>query len=1420
MSKQYAEITVNNGCSGAADEDEQLEIEWMGECNVVQELPDRNDDGIDRVLVINSVSERQGGVKGIKVPAVTLIVNGQACSALLDTGAGRTIVKAGVLRQDVTDMSAWKSRLVDFSGQSIPILGTKQVDFTVSTDRDSNPTRLTQTVAVLGNNYPSKFQILVGTDLLNKYQAKLDFANRRLTLTIAGKTHEIPIHELDIPQRVHHTLETTPPTTTSNTQPNEPQDNTTQPNSAHSDTSSHDEPSNDTTQSPDSLKPPDKRKPQELSLHADVDFVLEPLEQRILTVNTRIPDGEYCIQRGSADSGILVCEALVKVKEGLVPLMLLNAAPTLLKVEKGTKLATISRLRQINYIKLGMTLGQSIESTNIIASEVPPKQEPKQTNPTMTNLPDPSTLPPITPDEVDVATSNPDVRNRLTTLLNNYRDVVAKKGEPLGLTNLAECSIETQPEASVAYRRQYPLPFSQRTEIDQQVQELLERGVIEESDSPYNAPVLLVKKKDGTSRFVVDFRLLNSTILPQRMSIPNIADLLISFRNAKVFSSLDLESAFWQIPIPEKDRPKTAFTTSTGRYQFRRMPFGVSIAPGLFSKCMSAVLGEAMGIHALAYIDDIIIASTTLEKHFKSLEVVLQKLRRASLRVKLVKCEFLKKEIGFLGHQIGPDGVKLHPSHLASIKNYPSPRDQKGVRSFLGFLSYFRGFVNNFSQLAEPLNRLLKKDQPFIWTDEQEQSVAALKEKLIKAPVLAYPDFSKAFHMFTDASGVGVGAVLMQADADGRLHPLSFASRSLSPTERRYSTTKREALAVLWALKNYRHLILGYPINCYTDHKPLSYIFRKSLPDGALGRWAILTQEYCPKIVYVKGKLNNIADALSRAPYSLSELEKDSEDLKTVAETEDFEQIPSHVATVEESLPDKVAQRLPQLAWTVDELVREQRDDPDLRPIISRLDPKVTPRKHKTKPLRQSEPPEMTEYLLSGDILHKRITVQRCGQDHVYWAIMVPKSLIRRAVLLCHENFEFGHLGVARTLANVRTHFYFDNISTVATEIIKSCDNCQRYNKLPPQATPVRTSPLPHRPWEEVSMDILGPLPCTERGNRYIITMIDLLTRYIIIVPIPDRTSHTVARVLREYLFAHYGAPTRLLSDNALEFNADVIQKLCQHYHVKKINTTPYRPAANGVVENRNHSIVKLLRIYVGEFSPQWDIYVPEVMISINTAPNVTSGDNPHFLLYGYDRKHVVMWDKPIPTQPMYNLDDLSAVREKQSRLVHQFIRDRMHNQLQDFQRKHNLHTRSRNPLFLNQRVYLRHRPRPDEHAKLSPRWEGPYVVTRVHTPFNYTLTHTTLNKQRRAHIDDIIPIYPHATQLVKTQKHGLAEYRPTAYDSSEDSGDEKEQTDTSKDATPKVSSSTGGQVHLPLETGRRVTRSQKVPDHWHTSLP
>ena len=369
--------------------------------------------------------------------------------------------------------------------------------------------------------------------------------------------------------------------------------------------------------------------------------------------------------------------------------------------------------------------------------------------------------------------------------------------------------------------------------------------MIKESLSPYNSPLLLVPKKDGSWRLVIDYRQLNKQTVPDRLPMPHFEEALTHLSGAKISSSLDLLSGYYQVPLAEGSKPLTAFSSHSRHWQFECMPFGLTNAPVTFTRLMKHILGAMANV--FVYLDDICIFSPTIAEHFRVLSEVLQRLEAAGLRLKLSKCQFLKSELHFLGHVIGPDGVKMQSSKVEAIRNYPTPVNPKGVKRFLGIIGYYRPFIRNFSTIASPLTHLLKKDVRFQWTSVEESAFQDLKACLLKAPILIYPDFSKPFYIACDASNVGLGAVLLQK-GNGRLLPVAYASRTLNQVERRYSVTERESLAVVYALKKFRYLVLSFQVMVITDHKPILDLFRKRAftSNAKFHRYFLSILEYSP----------------------------------------------------------------------------------------------------------------------------------------------------------------------------------------------------------------------------------------------------------------------------------------------------------------------------------------------------------------------------------------------------------------------------------------------------------------------------------------------------------------------------------------------------------------------------------------------
>lgn len=501
-----------------------------------------------------------------------------------------------------------------------------------------------------------------------------------------------------------------------------------------------------------------------------------------------------------------------------------------------------------------------------------------------------------------------------------------------GETNLADMEIHTGDEAPrrVAARR---MPFAVRQEVARQLCNMQEAGVIEPSSSPWSSPVVMVRKKDGTLRFCVDYRELNKITKRDTFPLPRMDDLLDQLGNSRYFTTLDLASGYWQICVAPGSREKTAFVTPHGLFQFRVMPFGLTNAPAVFQRLMQTVL---MGLNPVGgkqfvsvYIDDVLVYSQSLDEHLEHLRLVIQKIQDAGLKLKPSKCQFVREEVEYLGHVLTPEGLKTNTRLVESVTNYPRPQNSKEVKQFLGLSSYYRCFIRQFAAIAQPLTALTRNGVTFDWTKDCQTAFDRLKQSLTTAPVLCYPTFDSSFVLETDAGIKGIGAILSQVQKDGQRHPIAYASRSLTPAERNYGITELETLAIVWSITHYHYYLYGQEVTVYTDHSAVQAILNTPSPSGKHARW--WSKVYGAgigkiNIIHRSGKTNTNADALSRNPQAPAPQEGIGENEIQVAAV-NSEPITS---------TDVLLQAKP-LVGTPTSFGEEQQKDPQLKDIIQFL---------------------------------------------------------------------------------------------------------------------------------------------------------------------------------------------------------------------------------------------------------------------------------------------------------------------------------------------------------------------------------------------------------------------------------------------------------------------------------------------------
>ena len=450
-------------------------------------------------------------------------------------------------------------------------------------------------------------------------------------------------------------------------------------------------------------------------------------------------------------------------------------------------------------------------------------------------------------------------QQQLNELFKEFQDVFSQVDNDLGNTPLLQHGIETNgPPLHQPYRRQNP---AVRREEMAQVQQMLSSDVIRPSNSPWASPVVMVRKKDGSLRFCVDFRQLNAATVKDAHPLPRIDDLLDALHGAKWFSTLDLKSGYWQVPIAEQDKEKTAFRTSSGQlFEFNQVPFGLCNVPATFSCLMDRVLASLHWETCLFYLDDIIVFSSTWEGHLARLREVFERLRQAKLKLGPTKCIFAAKEVSYLGHRVTEEGLLPDPVLLAAIRDIPPPKTAMEVRSFLGLDGYYR--VKGFATIAAPLHALTRKDALFHWSEDCQAAFDQLKVRLTTSPITAFPDFSQEFRLYTDASTAGLGAILAQI-RDGKERIICCASRALNKAEKSYPATKLECLAIVWAVAKFRPYLMAMPFEVYTDHYALQWLKTMRTGSALLHRWSAALEEYDFTVRHRPGKIQIHVDGLT-----------------------------------------------------------------------------------------------------------------------------------------------------------------------------------------------------------------------------------------------------------------------------------------------------------------------------------------------------------------------------------------------------------------------------------------------------------------------------------------------------------------------------------------------------------------------------
>ena len=776
----------------------------------------------------------------------------------------------------------------------------------------------------------------------------------------------------------------------------------------------------------------------------------------------------------------------------------------------------------------------------------------------------------------------------LLRVMQKHTNVVQLEGEKFKTTDTVEHFIDYQGPPDL-FTPAYKTARFDQEEIDKEIERLEREEHIEPSTSGFNSPLIPVRKKNGNLRICEDFRNLNRYTRKQRFPLPDVTEILNSLHEAKYFCVIDLKSAFMQIRLAKCSRPLTAFRTPKGCWQFVHMPFGLCNSPSSLQRLMLQCTNGLTNVHV--FLDDILVYGSSLKECEMHLDRVLSRLSDHNLTIQLPKCEFFKNQCNYLGHVISDKGLSPDPDKVKAIKEYPIPHDLQAVRSFMGLASYYRKFIPKFSHIASPLHDLTRgypgkgKNVKIQWTNKEDQAFNQLKEAILDNALLKYPDYSRGFRLTVDASATAIGGCLSQLDDDDRDRPVSFFSKKLLPAERKYDAINREALAIIYGLKVNRPTILGREVSILSDNAPLTWMLKTPTPSSRVSRWQILLSEYnITNISHVSGRQNVVADALSRCD-TVDTLLQDIPALNAVQLADDDSET---------------------IDWNVEEIGSKQLEFPLFREIIHFISGKKAqlPR-YLAAPINQFE-------LESGILYFKTIN----DYKNAKYRVCVPPSYYKKALKLAHSVPFSGHCGISTTIERLKSFAFWPTMSRDVKNFVNSCTSCLRTKNSKGHKAPILRNPEVSGTMQRLNMDLIGPLPESQDNHRYILTLVDVLSRYGFAVPLKDKSASTVSRALINQVIGPFGPPRSIYSDSGREFTAEITAQVLKAMGVHQRHITVYRPQASGMVERLNSTLTSILRALVHEHPGSWDASLPLALLAYNTAYHRTLKESPFFIFF------------------------------------------------------------------------------------------------------------------------------------------------------------------------------------------------------------
>lgn len=823
------------------------------------------------------------------------------------------------------------------------------------------------------------------------------------------------------------------------------------------------------------------------------------------------------------------------------------------------------QLPHVHYYKRGVamvfesnvTTEQLVPDEEVICSYIAEEQAPKPKQP-------------ITVDEIKIDASVTDQqRDDLMKLMNQYRHVFAKSLGELGCTDMIRMDISEVPNSVPVNARPYKTSPTDRRVISDILHEWKKAGIISDSTSTYASPVLLVNKASGEKILCVDYRKLNQQTVTHPFPMPDIDAQLGSLAHGLIFTTLDLSNGFLQIPLTDEAKDKTAFVTEKTVARFERMPFGLKGAPAVFQRLMSIVFKDLRDAGVVnTYLDDIIIPSRNWSDMLVSLRRAFEALSGAKLTLKPSKCTFGNTQLDYLGFRIRHGEIEPGQK-IEAISDYPRPLDAHKVRRFLGLAGYFRRFIVKFAEIAEPLTLLTAKNAPYVWTDEHQSAFDDLKTKLCRGPIVRmYSSTAEITEVHTDASSKALSGVLLQGSRASDLKIVYAVSKRTTQPESNYHSSRLELYAIVWTINRLRPYLLGVRFTVVTDCQALTYLNINRTTKPQIARWFEVFQEFDFDVRYRTGSRMAHVDALSRAV--------------------------DDIAPSDKSVESELAERLEVFTalTTVDRVRFMQQADDQTRKIIRLLE---SPDER-----TRGEEAEVNSYELHDGVLY------RVYQGRALF--VVPKSMRKGVVMSAHDYG--GHFSVDKTVARITRDYWFSCMRRYVRQHIKMCLDCLTHQRpAGKQAGLLHPTPPGRRPFQIIHIDHLGPFETTTKRNRYLLVIVDNLTKYVHLYPCRTTDSVGVIRILNKFIDER-GVPDRIISDRGTSYTSHAFERFCSLHSISHVLNSTRHPQAKGQVERANRTILPLLSISTTD-QRNWDTKVREVERHLNSAMNKTTSKTP-----------------------------------------------------------------------------------------------------------------------------------------------------------------------------------------------------------------